>query len=360
MHPCMSIPRALRPHSAQELAEGMRAVQCAPLALLRREQSLAGRALGSKISLPPPLKRFRLHRRHVLGVAFARKSLITCSADGLCRVLEAAGDFAPRLTYAEHSDAVLGCMVVDERRVVTWSRDCSVKLWDLATGKTLRTFSHARPVRSAFVAADLLFTFSLPQTLSVFDLGASGAMPLRQVGDFVRLASPLVVAMPYLVCGTFGAQLHVCELTEDPRMPSFALAGHSRAILAVAVDEEQPRSGSRLILSGSEDRTAILFDLDARAARLVLRGHTEAILSCAVSSRRARGMTCSADKTSRIWSLESGDCLMVLACSDSVTAGCFSATLALCGCADNSAILFDVLNGDVDALVTLVQGRRAR
>jgi WD40 repeat protein len=79
-------------------------------------------------------------------------------------------------------------------------------------------------------------------------------------------------------------------------------------------------------------------------------------LSCEIYSPLGQAMTCSADKTSRIWNLGMGECLMVLPCSDSVTSGTFDSTLALCGCADNTAILFDVSQGALQAIIALIKG----
>jgi len=69
--------------------------------------------------------------------------------------------------------------------------------------------------------------------------------------------------------------------------------------------------GSRLV-SGSDDKTARLWDAKTGASLAVLEGHTNFVRSAAFSPDGARIVTASGDKTARLWDAKTGASLAVL------------------------------------------------
>src|SRR5437870_3438985 len=76
--------------------------------------------------------------------------------------------------------------------------------------------------------------------------------------------------------------------------------GHTEWVRSVALSID-----SRLALSGSDDKTVRVWDLDSGASR-VLEGHTERVWGVALSADARVALSGSADKTVRVWDLDTG------------------------------------------------------
>ncbi|MHC1590710.1 MAG: WD40 repeat domain-containing protein, partial [Candidatus Helarchaeales archaeon] len=74
------------------------------------------------------------------------------------------------------------------------------------------------------------------------------------------------------------------------------------------------------IISGSADRTIKIWDVETGSCLRTLFGHSDAIISVAVTRDGKRIVSGSADKTIKVWDLISGNLLMTLeGHSDNVT-----------------------------------------
>eukprot|EP00741_Cyanophora_paradoxa_P018580 tig00021070_g17936.t2 len=100
-----------------------------------------------------------------------------------------------------------------------------------------------------------------------------------------------------------GAVLTDCSVTLNP-----ALRGHEGFVRAVAIT----RDGKRAV-SGSADKTLRVWDLESGAELRRFAGHEIGVTSVAISPDGKRAVSGSADKTLRVWDLESGEELRRLA-----------------------------------------------
>ncbi len=85
----------------------------------------------------------------------------------------------------------------------------------------------------------------------------------------------------------------------------YTLEGHTEGVLAVAVLDD------KRVLSASADKTLRLWDLDSRQTIRTLEGHTHQVVAVAVLDDK-RVVSASADKTLRIWDLDSGQTIRTL------------------------------------------------
>ncbi|MGW0869003.1 AAA family ATPase, partial [Streptomyces sp. NPDC002740] len=137
-----------------------------------------------------------------------------------------------------HSGPINGCTFTrDGRYAVSASSDTTLRLWDLALGRTLRLFrGHSAPVLACAIEQDDRFMVSASddRTLRLWDL-------------------------------TTGEALNV-------------FTGHSDAVTCCALSPD-----ARYALSGSKDKTLRLWDLTTGEALNVFTGHSDAVTCCALS-----------------------------------------------------------------------------
>ncbi|KAM8974004.1 F-box/WD repeat-containing protein 9 [Pelodytes ibericus] len=150
---------------------------------------------------------------------------------------------------------------------VSGSRDRNVSLWDLrdldqgqdkVTVKPLgkeKTGSHKGWAWSLASCGNLLSSGSWDSTVKIWDIGAEG----QQVGEIRTRAAVLCLAFlpDILVAGSYDKRVSICDpRAANPLVKSRKI--HSSPVLSLVADD-------RHIVSGSEDRTLVVFDRRANA-----------------------------------------------------------------------------------------------
>ena len=169
----------------------------------------------------------------------------------------------------------------DGRQLVSASEDKTIRVWDLASGKTVRTIRG----ESAPGPAGKVFAMALSPDGKWLAAGGMFHPSDPKAGSVIRLYE--------FATGKLAA----------------LLKGHGNAVNAVAFSPD----GSMLI-SGSGDRTAILWDTGIRAGARVaepkllhrLEGHTDDIYAAGFSPDGSRAVTGSDDHDLRLWRVADG------------------------------------------------------
>ena len=105
----------------------------------------------------------------------------------------------------------------------------------------------------------------------------------------------------------------------------------------------------RFALFGCQNNTVQIWDIKSKVSRHVLKGHTSAVRSVIFSSDGRRVLSGSEDKTMRLWDLESGQCLKLFeGHTDKVRslAFCPDNRRVLSGSEDKTMRLWDVESGE--------------
>ncbi len=216
-----------------------------------------------------------------------------------------SGSEIPNSRLRGHDDSItFAAFTMDGKGVLSSSYDKTVKLWDHATGKALKTFrGHGHWVYALAVSPDGKSVLSASRDLSL------------KLWD---LAS--------------GAEIRT-------------LKGKAPLIAKVAVSPD-----GKTALTGSFDNTLKLWDLMTGKTLRTLRGHTDAVESVAFSFDGKKAVSGSRDGTVRLWDLASGSEIGTLLKQRSgIDVAVFSpdGNKVLVGRDDRSMALMDAATGKV-------------
>jgi len=142
------------------------------------------------------------------------------------------------------------------RRLATASNDSTIRIWNVDTGQELRRFQ-----------------------------GTSRAVSVSLSENFVAV-------------GFHEPVIRGCYINEE-LAPPVEFVGHTDYVISVCL-------GSRVLLSGSNDKTARVFDLQTQQCLCVLRGHAYSVSAVALCKTELRCVTGANDSTVMYWSLENG------------------------------------------------------
>jgi WD40 repeat protein len=200
----------------------------------------------------------------------------------------------------------------DGRLLASGSSDQTIKLWDVASGREVRTLSgHTYGVNSVAFSPDgrLLASGSSDQTIKLWDV-ASG----REVRTLTGHISPVesVAFSPdgrLLASGSCGryesgrgcvqGEIKLWDVATGSLVRT--LSGHTNGVNSVAFSPD-----GRLLASGSSDQTIKLWDVASGREVRTLSGHTHWVRSVAFSPDGRLLASGSDDKTIKLWEVASG------------------------------------------------------
>jgi WD40 repeat protein len=222
---------------------------------------------------------------------------VSVSADQTLKVWDLSSGRELR-TLSGHTDSVTAVAVSpDRRRVVSGSNDQTLKVWDLASGRELNTFTgHSGYVTAVAVTPDGHRALSAAGVATVC-LDRSGAVEPPAV-------------------------LNVWELDSGEELRT--LTGHPSRVTAVAVTPDGQRA-----VSASFDHTLKVWDLASGHELRTLSGHSNWVNAVAVTPDGQRAVSASEDQTLKVWDLETGRCVATFTCDSAAHCCAYSDALNL-------------------------------
>jgi WD40 repeat protein/serine/threonine protein kinase len=264
-------------------------------------------------------KRLRTVRggEYVVGTSFcfsANGQLAICGKNYESKCFHEAvaeWDFAPELiqldlatgqrlhTFEVHGNVTSVCLSADERFALG-SVYNTLGLWDVATGKCMRTFTgHTNIVTSVCLSADERFVLSGSddKTLKLWDVATGKCMRTFTGHTGIITSVCLSADGQFALSGSSDHTLQIWDVVNGRCFHTFT--GHTGAVRSVCYSAD-----GRFTLSGSNDHTVKIWEVSTEQCLRTFIGHTDCVTSVCLSADSRFVLSGSNDGTIRFWHLD--------------------------------------------------------
>lgn len=195
-----------------------------------------------------------------------------------------------------HQDFVSAVAVLTGGKVVSGSPDCTLRVWDIASGQAIATLEgHHGPVNAvAALPGGCIVSGSVDHSLRVWDVACGQAIAILE-GHHGPINAVAALPDGRVVSGSDDHSLRVWDVASGQVLAT--LEGHRGGVTAVAV---LPNGH---VVSGSHDKTLRIWNLETRQIRATLEGHHGSVRAVAIRDD-GRIVSGSGDETLRVWDID--------------------------------------------------------
>ena len=245
------------------------------------------------------------HTFDVYSVAYSPdgRTILSGSRDRTLKLWDVATGREIR-TFIGHTDLIWGGVAYspDGQKVLSGSVDKTIKLWDIMTGRVIRTFTgHNNVVSGIAFSPDgrRIASCSWDRTIKIWET-ETGRIIRTITGSREQLTS--VAFSPdgkYVLSGGRDYKIKLWDAKTGRKNRTFS--GHKNWIIQVAFSPD-----GKQVLSSSWDLNAKLWDVKTGREIRTLTGHKETFTGVAFSPNGKHILSGSSDKTMKLWNARTG------------------------------------------------------
>ncbi|KAK9695871.1 hypothetical protein K7432_012761 [Basidiobolus ranarum] len=241
------------------------------------------------------LRRLPGHAEGIYCIQFDEAKIVSGSRDHTIKIWDIHSGCCIS-TFRGHTASVL-CLQYDDEIIVSGSSDSSVIVWDVTSGEIIRVLTgHTEPVLNLSFDKKHIVTCSKDRSIRVWDR-ATGALLRTLTGH--RIAVNAVQFKDGIIVSASGDRT-IMMWDLETGMCLKTLVGHTRGIACVQYD-------GKVIISGSKDRTIKIWDAITGECIRTLTGHTELVRTLQFNDKVI--LSGSYDRTIKIWDRQTGELL---------------------------------------------------
>ena len=218
------------------------------------------------------LATFQGHTSAVSTVAFAGELIVAGGADGTVKVWDAKGRLLRSIDTRDQALGVTSMAVSpDGSRVLTGNSESSVDIWQLSTGRRVRSVVKGDGRDPAIIAVgfspggDQIFYASSEASIFLQSISSKRGRALQRVPSFDLVTAVLSRDGKYIVAASRDHTFYLLDVATGQLTRTFR--GHSGAINAVAMS-----SGGKRILTAGDDASIRIWDVQSGAVMAALYG----------------------------------------------------------------------------------------
>ena len=256
------------------------------------------KALQNRWGSLPTKTKLKGHDDSVYCVQFDDVKIVTGSRDRTIKIWDARTLECIR-TLRGHSLSVL-CLQYNDKLMVSGSSDNTIIVWDMQTYEVLgRLYGHTFGVLDVCFDDKYIISCSKDTTIRVWDL-----QKLALIGVIRGHRSPVNAVQMHkgqVVSASGDGFVKLWDIATRECIRVFE--GHQRGLACVQFDGET-------IVSGSNDKTIRIWDAATGECRRILEGHTNLVRALHVEKNKI--VSGSYDCSVRVWDMTTGECTLNL------------------------------------------------
>ncbi|WP_445638558.1 WD40 domain-containing protein [Nostoc sp. DSM 114161] len=208
-----------------------------------------------------------------------------------------------------HSSSVISVgFSPDGKTLASGSFDKTIKLWDVSTGKAIKTLTgHSSSVISVGFSPDgkTLASGSFDKTIKLWDVSTGKAIKTLTGHSSSVISVGFSPDGKTLASGSFDKTIKLWDVSTGKAIKN--LTGHSSSVISVGFSPD-----GKTLASASFDKTIKLWDVSTGKAIKTLTGHSSSVRSVVFSPDGKTLASASDDKTIKLWDVSTGKAIKTL------------------------------------------------
>jgi WD40 repeat protein len=274
------------------------------------DQTVTNVAVGYPSSVPatPSLVMQVGHTRDVSSVAFSPdgKLALSGSKDNTLKLWDVQTGKEIRTFNGHDREVESVAFSPDGKFILSGGGDGTLRLWDVQTGKEIKTFNgHYKILTSVAFSTDGKRVLSgleghgEESTIIIWDIQTGREIKAFKVPTKVFRSIAFSPNEKFALLADESNTLKCWDIQTGVEINKFS--GHSGVIHSVALSQD-----GKFALSGSEDHTLKLWDVQTGKEIRTFNGHSEAVNSVAFSPDGKLAFSGSGDGTLKLWDVQTG------------------------------------------------------